>query len=72
MTGPRVCSANPPVIVFGDHTRAVNHTWTLNSMGADGTKVLVPKVESDTKYLYYALKAIEIPAAGYEPPTTSF
>ena len=27
--------------------------------------MLVPKVESDTKYLYYALKAIEIPAAGY-------
>ena len=34
-------------------------------MGADGTKVLVPKVESDTKYLYYALNAAEIPAAGY-------
>ena len=34
-------------------------------MGADGTKVLVPKIESDTKYLYYALKNLELPEAGY-------
>ena len=61
----RVCSANPPVIVFGDHTRAIKYVDFEFAMGADGTKVLVPKVESYTKYLYYALKAIEIPAAGY-------
>ena len=61
----RVCSVNPPVIVFGDHTRAIKYVDFEFAMGADGTKVLVPKVESDTKYLYYALKAIEIPAAGY-------
>ena len=61
----RVCSANPPVIIFGDHTRAIKYVDFEFAMGADGTKVLVPKVESDTKYLYYALRAIEIPAAGY-------
>ena len=61
----RVCSVNPPVIVFGDHTRAIKYVDFEFAMGADGTKVLVPKVESNTKYLYYALKAIEIPAAGY-------
>ena len=61
----RICSVNPPVIVFGDHTRAIKYVDFEFAMGADGTKVLVPKVESDTKYLYYALKDIEIPAAGY-------
>ena len=61
----RVCSIKPPVIVFGDHTRVIKYVDFEFAMGADGTKVLVPKVESDTKYLYYALKAIEIPAAGY-------
>ena len=61
----RVCSVKPPVIVFGDHTRAIKYVDFEFAMGADGTKVLVPKVESDTKYLYYALKAIKIPAAGY-------
>ena len=60
-----VCNVNPPVIVFGDHTRAIKYVDFEFAMGADGTKVLAPKVESDTKYLYYALKAIEIPAAGY-------
>ena len=61
----RVCNVIPPVIVFGDHTRTIKYVDFGFAMGADGTKVLVPKVESDTKYLYYALKAIEIPAAGY-------
>ena len=61
----RVCNAKPPVIVFGDHTRVIKYVDFEFAMGADGTKVLVPKVESDTKYLYYALKAVRIPAAGY-------
>ena len=61
----RVCSIKPPVIVFGDHTRVIQYVDFEFAMGADGTKVLVPKIESDTKYLYYALKAIKIPAAGY-------
>ena len=61
----RICRATPPVIVFGDHTRALKYVDFEFAMGADGTKVLVPKVESDTKYLYYALTAMEIPAAGY-------
>ena len=61
----RVCSVNPPVIVFGDHTRAIKYVDFEFAMGADGTKVLVPKVESDAKYLYYALRAIQIPSAGY-------
>ena len=61
----RVCRVNPPVIVFGDHTRVIKYVDFEFAMGADGTKVLVPKVESDTKYLYYALKSIQIPAAGY-------
>ena len=61
----RICKAKPPVIVFGDHTRAFKYVDFEFAMGADGTKVLVPKVESDTKYLYYALTAMEVPAAGY-------
>ena len=60
---PRVCKVKPPVIVFGDHTRAIKYVDFEFAMGADGTKVLAPKVESDTKYLYYALTAMEIPAA---------
>ena len=61
----RVCKSKPPVIVFGDHTRAIKYVDFEFAMGADGTKVLVPKVESDTKYLYHALTAMPVPAAGY-------
>lgn len=61
----RICNAKPPVIVFGDHTRAIKYVDFEFAMGADGTKVLVPKVESDVKYLYHALNTIEIPSAGY-------
>ncbi len=61
----RVCKAKPPVLVFGDHTKIIKYVDFEFAMGADGTKVLVPKVESDTKYLYYALNAVEIPEAGY-------
>ncbi len=61
----RVCKSKPPVIVFGDHTRALKYIDFEFAMGADGTKVLVPKIESDTKYLFHALNAIDIPSAGY-------
>jgi type I restriction enzyme S subunit len=61
----RKCKSQPPVIVFGDHTRAIKYVDFEFAMGADGTKVLVPKVESNTKYLYYALSSLDIPSAGY-------
>jgi len=61
----RICRAKPPVVVFGDHTRVIKFVDFPFAMGADGTKVLVPKIESDVKYLYYALQATPIPSAGY-------
>jgi len=59
------CNAVLPAIVFGDHTRVFKYVDFCFAMGADGTKVLVPKVESDTKYLYYALQGLQLPSAGY-------
>ncbi len=61
----RVCRATPPVIVFGDHTRAIKYVDFEFAMGADGTKVLVPKIEAHPKFLFYALRAINLPNAGY-------
>ena len=59
------CRTRPPVIVFGDHTRAVKYIDFDFAMGADGTKVLQPSVEHCARYLYYALKNVPIPNAGY-------
>ena len=43
-----------PVIVFGDHTRAVKYIDFPFCAGADGIKVLQPKEGIVPKYLYYA------------------
>ena len=43
-----------PVIVFGDHTRAIKYIDFPFCAGADGIKVLQPKEGIVPKYLYYA------------------
>ena len=54
-----------PIIVFGDHTRAVKYVDFPFAMGADGTKLLKARPGFDSRYLYYALKAIDLSNAGY-------
>lgn len=55
-----------PVIIFGDHTRAIKYVDEPFFLGADGVKVLRSKDENaNYKYLYYALKNVEIPNTGY-------
>jgi len=62
----RICGDGRPAIVFGDHTRCVKYAGFPFCMGADGVKVLRPKIEADLKYLYYFLSQLEIPNAGYD------
>lgn len=47
-------SCNLPVIVFGDHTRAVKYVDFPFGAGADGIKVLEPAEGIYPKFLYYA------------------
>lgn len=47
-------SCNLPVIVFGDHTRAVKYIDFSFGAGADGIKVLEPEEGIYPKFLYYA------------------
>jgi len=55
-----------PVIVFGDHTRALKLVSFPFVCGADGTKVLVPNREKYAPaFLYYALRTLDIPSRGY-------
>jgi type I restriction enzyme S subunit len=61
----KICKSKPPVIIFGDHTKAIKYVDFHFAMGADGTKVLTPKNGNHAKYLFYALKALHIPDAGY-------
>lgn len=54
-----------PVIVFGDHTRAIKYVDFPFAMGADGVKVLRPRNGFDPKFVYRYLQSREIPPAGY-------
>lgn len=56
---------NSPVIVFGDHTRILKYVDFPFALGADGVKVLKPKIKADTKFLFYQLQRIYIPETGY-------
>jgi type I restriction enzyme S subunit len=60
-----LCKSDEPVIVFGDHTKALKYVDFPFCLGADGTKVLVPKIDADLRFLYYALHNVDIPDAGY-------
>ena len=58
---------NLPVIVFGDHTRAVKYINFPFGAGADGIKILEPKKDVTAKYLYYGTQylTLTLPDKGY-------
>lgn len=52
-------------IVFGDHTRAVKWVDFAFAPGADGTKVLRSRDGLISKFVYYAISALEVQSRGY-------
>jgi len=54
-----------PAIIFGDHTRVFKYIDQDFCLGADGAKILEPKVDLDKKFLYYYLQQLRIDSAGY-------
>jgi len=62
----RLCRSPLPVVVFGDHTRCIKFVDFPFCMGADGIKVLRPKVPADVKYLYHYLRQLRIHGGGYD------
>ena len=60
-----VFTVDKPVIVFGDHTRALKFIDFSFVLGADGAKIIKPKSFVDTKFFYYFLQANPLGAKGY-------
>lgn len=60
-----LCNIELPCIIFGDHTRVLKYVDTPFALGADGVKVLKPIKGLSEKYLFYFLKNLDIPSAGY-------
>jgi type I restriction enzyme S subunit len=61
-----LCHAELPVIVFGDHTCCFKYIDFPFCLGADGVKVLRPKIVADIKYLYYFLSSLRLTERGYD------
>jgi type I restriction enzyme S subunit len=63
----KVFQGELPIIIFGDHTRIFKYIDFPFSLGADGTKIIIPKKELfNVKYLYYFLKGLKIEDHGYD------
>lgn len=62
----RLCNVSLPAIVFGDHTRIFKYIDFPFCMGADGLKVLRPRVDADVRYLYYYLSSLPLTDGGYD------
>ncbi|WP_299426821.1 restriction endonuclease subunit S [uncultured Meiothermus sp.] len=60
-----VIDAPLPLVVFGDHTRVFKYVNQPFARGADGTQLLRPKPEIDPLFFFYACRAIDLPARGY-------
>lgn len=60
-----LCPSELPVVVFGDHTRAVKLVRHQFVVGADGAKVLVPRAGVDAVFLSCLMRALPIPDLGY-------
>ncbi len=54
-----------PLIIFGDHTRAIKYIDFDFAPGADGIKVMKIDEKIIPKYFYYFLKSINIENKGY-------
>ena len=61
----KICKETP-LICFGDHTTNIKFIEHDFIVGGDGVKLLKPKIDSDIKYLYYALKEVNVNQEGYK------
>ncbi|WP_240797189.1 restriction endonuclease subunit S [Vibrio tasmaniensis] len=61
----KITGVELPAIVFGDHTKTFKYVEVDFAIGADGVKLLNPKVGADKKFLFYYLKQLKLEDAGY-------
>jgi type I restriction enzyme S subunit len=55
-----------PVVIFGDHTRIFKFIDFPFALGADGTRILVPKNDIlNPKYFYFFLRGLRLENHGY-------
>lgn len=60
-----VFRVDSPLIVFGDHTRKLKYIDFDFVLGADGAKIIKPKIGIDVKFFYYYLSLVMPNSKGY-------
>jgi len=55
-----------PVVIFGGHTCCFKYVDFPFCLGADGVKVLKPKKDINSKFIYYYLSFQRLPDTGYD------
>ena len=60
-----VVPAEPPYIIFGDHTKVKKYINFKFIAGADGVKVLKPHSIYNPKFFFYLIHTVKIPDKGY-------
>ena len=60
-----IFQVSKPIIVFGDHTKCFKYVDFNFVLGADGTKLLLPNQNFNSKFFYYVCKNLEIKNLGY-------
>jgi hypothetical protein len=63
--GTKKSLAPLPVIIFGDHTRAIKYFDRPFIQGADGVRVLCAAQRVDPLFAYHALRCVQLPDKGY-------
>lgn len=54
-----------PIVIFGDHTKVIKYIDFDFVLGADGTKILYPKENLNSKFFYYWLCSVRLRDLGY-------
>lgn len=60
-----VVKVTRPLVVFGDHTRALKYVDFDFVVGADGTQLMAPIKAIDPRFYFYALRTIDLEGKGY-------
>ncbi len=63
--GADLFKVSTPVVVFGDHTKALKYVDFDFVLGADGIKILQPRAFLEPKFFYYQLRASNLKSLGY-------
>lgn len=60
-----VHKSEPPIIIFGDHSRCIKFVNQEFIQGADGVKVLKPTSVISDRFGYWLMRGIDLPDKGY-------